>query len=70
MSGVIDAKGVQWEHCSECGLFTRLADLGYQPKSRAYPYGRDLCLKCVNGLSQWHLARVRPAPDWLAKRGP
>ena len=69
MSGVVDSNGIQWEHCNGCGLFTRLIDLGYQPKSKAYPYGRDLCIKCVNTLSQWHLARVVPAKSWIAKRG-
>jgi len=69
MSGVIDDKGVQWGHCNECGDFVRLTDLGYQPPSKAHPHGRDLCIRCVNALPQWHLARVKPAPGWLEKRG-
>lgn len=64
MAGVIDENGVQWERCNGCGLFTRLTSLGYQPKTKAYPHGRDLCLKCVNGLSQAQMRRVEPAKSW------
>lgn len=68
MAGVIEDKGVQWEHCDACGESVRLDNLGYQPKSRANPYGRDLCMSCVNKLSHWHMARVTPAASWLAVR--
>lgn len=65
MAGVIDDNGQQWEHCNGCGTFTKLQNLGYQPQTQAYPYGRDLCIKCVNGLSQAQMRRVRPAAGWL-----
>ena len=70
MSGVIDSKGQQWEHCNLCNEFVRFPEnLGYQPKSKTYPHGRMICMKCTNKLSQWHLSRVQAAPDWIAKRG-
>lgn len=70
MSGVIDEKGQQWEHCNGCGVFCRWPqNLGYQPPSKAHPVGRMLCIACVNKLPQWHLARVKPAPGWVAQRG-
>lgn len=65
MSGVVDDKGQQWEHCNGCGKFKRYPQsLGYQKPSKKYPYGRMLCLECVNKLSHWHLARIVPAPEW------
>ncbi len=69
MSGVIDSNGVQWEHCHGCGKFVKLANLGYQPKTAKYPYGRDLCITCVNTLSRSQLARVKPAQSWQEVRG-
>ncbi len=70
MSGVVDEKGQQWEHCGSCdGFFKFPQSLGYQKPSKQLPYGRMLCVGCVNKLSQWHLARVVPAPDWVAQRG-
>lgn len=69
MSGVIDSNGIQWERCNGCANFVKLIELGYQPKSKQYPYGRDLCIKCVNKLPQWHLARVKPAQSWIQQRG-
>ena len=68
MAGIIDERGVQWEHCSCCGKLVRLSNMGYQPKSRTYPHGRDLCIDCVNALPQTQLRRVQPAADWIAKR--
>jgi hypothetical protein len=68
MSGVLDSNGIQWEHCNVCGMFTKLTMLGYQPKSKKYPHGRDICIKCVNQLTHWHLSRVIPAKDWIANR--
>jgi hypothetical protein len=44
---VIDAAGQQWEHCNACGKFVRIEALLYEPKSEAYPYGRDLCPECA-----------------------
>lgn len=68
MAGVIDERGVQWEHCSCCGKLVRLQDLGYQPKSHQHPYGRDLCLTCANALPQAQLRKVQPAVNWIARR--
>lgn len=68
MSGVI-IDNIQYEHCNGCDAFPRLTQLGYQKPSKANPYGKMLCIKCVNKLPQWHLARIVPAPEWQAVRG-
>lgn len=47
MSGVIDDKGNQWEHCHCCGEFVLIQDLAYEQPSQYMRYGRDLCQKCV-----------------------
>lgn len=64
MSGVIDEKGVQWEHCSVCSKMVKLSMLGYEPPSDAHKNGRDICIVCVNKLSQRAIKRVLPATDW------
>ena len=64
MAGVVDSNGVQWEHCNGCGSFVKLHDLGFQRPCSEYLTGRDLCLKCVNALSQFQLRRVQPAVNW------
>jgi formylmethanofuran dehydrogenase subunit E len=48
MSGVIDSKGVQWEHCNHCGDFVPLPELAYEHSSPAFKHGRMLCIVCVN----------------------
>lgn len=67
MSGVIDSKGIQWEHCNICGLFTRLEDLGYVKPSENHPNGLDICIKCVNNPKYLH--DTNPAPSWNAVYG-
>lgn len=67
MAGVIDDNGVQWERCNGCTTFVKLDDLGYEPVSTTYKYGRDLCIKCVNALPQKQLQKIRPAKGWLTK---
>jgi len=46
MSGVIDEKGQQWEHCNNCGDFVKIQNLRYEQPTEKYDYGRDLCSKC------------------------
>lgn len=67
MAGVIDANGVQWEHCTSCGRSVRLTNLGYEKPSKEFKHGRDLCLSCVNKLPD--LSRIVPAQEWRAVRG-
>lgn len=64
MSGVIDKDGTQWEHCNGCGKMVRLEDLGYAPPTAKHKHGQDLCLSCVNKLSQSAMRRVKPAAGW------
>lgn len=45
MSGVVDAKGQQWERTNCCGKWVRLERLVYEKPSEKFPYGRDLCAK-------------------------
>ena len=66
MSGIIDEKGVQWEHCNQCGRLVRLSNLGYLPPNKVHKHGLDLCIDCVNGLSQSMLRKVQPAIEWKA----
>lgn len=68
MSGVILDDGVQWEHCNVCAGWVRLEDLGYEPPTPAFTYGRDICIKCTNALPQRALRRIKPAPGWKAQR--
>jgi len=65
MAGVIDSNGTQWEHCSECGKSVRLDNLGYMPPTAKHKHGQDLCLDCVNKLSQSAIRRVQPAREWI-----
>ena len=67
MSGVIDDKGQQWEHCCDCGKLVRMDNLGYLPPSKAHPHGLDLCLHCVGKLSQKDVRRIKPAASWVKK---
>lgn len=62
MSGVVDEHGVQWEHCNGCDRFVRLTNLGYEPPSETFKYGRMLCIKCTNKHS--NIESIQPAPDW------
>ena len=47
MGGVIDGKGVQWEHCNGCGKMVKLSELEYEQPSKENPHGRDLCKDCM-----------------------
>ena len=68
MAGVIDENGIQWERCNCCGRFVRLEDdMGYEYPSAKHPYGRDLCVNCVdagirNGSIEFDT--IRPASSW------
>jgi hypothetical protein len=64
MSGVIDASGTQWEHCNKCGQFIRLDNLGYLPPGKEHPHGLDICLACVQELSQYQMRKVVPSRNW------
>jgi hypothetical protein len=65
MSGVIDDNGQQWEHCNSCGEFKRFPEnLGYEPPTPQYQYGRMLCIKCAN--TSPNLELIEPAPSWTA----
>lgn len=68
MSGVVDDKGQQWEHCGKCNGFFRFPqNLGYEKPSTKLPYGRMLCVKCVDTLLRAREVKFRqivPAPDW------
>lgn len=63
MAGVVDKDGVQWERCSCCSTFKRLDNLGYEPPSAEYEYGRDMCIACTNTVRD--IERVQPAKSWL-----
>lgn len=52
MSGVIDEDGTQWEHCNCCGKLIKLVELRYESPSEKYPYGRDICISCLNQPSK------------------
>lgn len=70
MSGIVDDKGQQCEHCNSCGNMKKYPqDLGYQKPQKSWPYGRMLCMACTNKLSPWHLSRVVPGAGWIAQRG-
>ena len=68
MSGVIDEKGRQWEHCNICGKLVLMNSLGYEKPSKEFKHGRDVCIDCVNKLTQRQIRRVEPAASWIAKR--
>jgi hypothetical protein len=46
MAGVIDPDGTQWEKCHECGKWVRIETLCFEPPSKQFEYGRDLCQEC------------------------
>lgn len=47
MVGVIDESGQQWERCNGCCKFVRIEELRYEPPSKEYECGRDLCAACA-----------------------
>jgi hypothetical protein len=65
MSGVIDERGVQWEHCNVCTQFKRIESLGYLPPNTTHPHGADICVDCANKLPQELLDSVVPAASWI-----
>lgn len=67
MSGIIDNNGIQWEHCNVCGASTELSNLGYLPPNKNYAHGLDICIKCVNTLSQSDIRKVIPSTSWQRK---
>ena len=70
MSGVVDNNGQQWEHCNahpKPAMFKFPQSLGYEKPSTAWPYGRMLCVTCVDRLLRAREIKFRqivPAPDW------
>lgn len=46
MSGVL-YRGVQYEHCNNCGEMVPIGTLAYELPSVIYPYGRDICRRCA-----------------------
>jgi hypothetical protein len=70
MSGVVDAKGQQWEHCNahaKPALFKFPQDLGYEKPSVALPYGRMICVTCADQLIRARKVKFKqivPAPSW------
>lgn len=52
MSGVIDERGQQWEHCNACTNFVRIQDLLYEQPSEKFEHGRDICPTCWD-LPEW-----------------
>lgn len=68
MSGVVDSKGQQWEHCGKCHDFFKFPQsLGYEKPSAQFKYGRMLCVTCVDKLLKAREVKFRqivPAPDW------
>lgn len=68
MSGVIDKNGVQWEHCNICFDMVRLDNLGYEPPTKDYPHGRDVCIHCTNTVKGL-LTKVQPAKGWKKRMG-
>lgn len=68
MSGVIDSKGQQWEHCGCCGKFIKFPqNLGYEKPTAKWKYGRDLCVSCVDtGIraGEIEFENIIPAPSW------
>lgn len=65
MSGVIDEKGQQWEHCNICGGWVAIEMLGYEPKTPDHPYGRDVCIKCVQAMSPEKVQQIIPSERWI-----
>lgn len=72
MSGVIDDKGQQWEHCNGCGAFVKFPqNLGYEKPTKAHSCGRDLCVKCVDlGIrgGKIKFRNIVPASSWAVSR--
>lgn len=65
MSGITDEKGIQWERCTECTKYVEFDNLGYEPPTKKYKHGRDLCIDCTNKLSQYKIRKIVPAAKWL-----
>ena len=66
MSGVIDKRGQQWEHCNICSEFVRIQDLGYEKPSKEFEHGRDVCIKCVQAMTQKEIQEnIEPAKTWI-----
>lgn len=64
MCGVIDENGVQWERCNVCSNWTDIDSLGYEPPSKKYEHGRDICLDCTN--KHHDIESIQPAASWIA----
>jgi hypothetical protein len=65
MSGVIDKTGQQWEHCCQCGDFTKLEELHYA-YSPAWPkyMAVDLCDACFNKNHKHYTHRFTVINNW------
>ena len=63
MSGIVDKKGQQWEHCMVCSKWVKIQNLGYEPPTETYPCGRDICLACTNKHPK--IESIEPAKGWL-----
>jgi hypothetical protein len=67
--GVIDERGVQWEHCNVCGKMVRLDNLGTVLGIAGKPC-LDICVACVDaGLRarRWRFKQIIPAAEWQRK---
>lgn len=70
MSGIIDDRGTQWEHCNGCGALIKLDDLGYLKPTAYHKHGLDLCVDCADTLIQTRIVKFRqivPAHSWIRK---
>lgn len=65
MSGVIDDDGQQWERCNECGEFTKLEELGFQPFSEKWQGPCDICIACANKAP--NIEDIEPGRSWIAQ---
>lgn len=65
MSGVIDAKGVQWERCNQCAGWVKIEKLYYEEPSRQFTCGRDLCVLCAFTHAQANIRK--PNFVWIIK---
>jgi NAD-dependent SIR2 family protein deacetylase len=67
MSGVIDSKGRQWEHCNVCGKLVMMEDLGYVKPSKTHQHGQDICVTCVDAAiraGRVRFGQIVPAKNW------
>lgn len=64
MSGVVDAAGVQWEHCNACAKFIPMKDMGYLKPNKEHEHGLDLCIDCANKLDDEDWFNVVPSRNW------